>query len=232
MYLSIVIPVFNEKNNIEKLIRKINLILKKKKIEIIVVDDSSTDGTTQLLRNIQKKYINLKVIYRKNKKRDLSKSCASAFEKSKFKKIVVMDGDLQHDPIYIPKMLSIFEKKKCDIVIGSRNLINKRIKSLSFFRQLSSYFIIKLIGILFEKKTIDPMSGFFLFHKKIYIRNKKKLYLNGFKILTDLIYSQKNLIIVDLIIKFNYRVKGKSKLNLRVLLLLIKFIFLKFFKII
>ena len=111
MYLSIVIPVFNEKNNIEKLIRKINLILKKKKIEIIVVDDSSTDGTTQLLRNIQKKYINLKVIYRKNKKRDLSKSCASAFEKSKFKKIVVMDGDLQHDPIYIPKMLSIFEKK-------------------------------------------------------------------------------------------------------------------------
>ncbi|WP_145595747.1 glycosyltransferase [Candidatus Pelagibacter sp. FZCC0015] len=232
MYLSIVIPVFNEKNNIEKLIRKINLILKKKKIEIIVVDDSSTDGTTQLLRNIQKKYINLKVIYRKNKKRDLSKSCASAFEKSKFKKIVVMDGDLQHDPIYIPKMLSIFEKKKCDIVIGSRNLINKRIKSLSFFRQLSSYFIIKLIGILFEKKTIDPMSGFFLFHKKIYIRNKKKLYLNGFKILTDLIYSQKNLIIEDLIIKFNYRVKGKSKLNLRVLLLLIKFIFLKFFKII
>ena len=116
MTLSIVIPVFNERNNIENLIKKIISILKKKKIEIIVVDDSSTDGTTQLLKNIKKKYSNLKVIFRKNKKRDLSKSCATAFQKSKFRQIVVMDGDLQHDPIYIPKMLKKFEISEKRIV--------------------------------------------------------------------------------------------------------------------
>ncbi len=232
MSLSIVIPVFNEKNNVENLVKKIILILKNKQVEIIIVDDSSIDGTTELLKKLQKKYINLKVIYRKNNKRDLSKSCAIGFEKSKFNKIVVMDGDLQHNPIYIPKMLKKFKKYKCDIVVGARNLINQRIKSLSIFRQLSSYVIIKIFEVLFGKKTIDPMSGFFLFNKKIYTKNKKKLYLNGFKILADLIYCQKNLLIKDIIIKFNYRVKGKSKLNLRVLILLIKFIFFKFFKII
>ena len=76
------------------------------------------------------------------------------------------------------------------------------------------------------------MSGFFLFKKKIYTKNKKKLYLKGFKILADLIYSQKSLKIEDVIIKFNYRVKGKSKLNFKILIILIKFMFLKFFRII
>ncbi len=232
MSLSIVIPVFNERNNIENLIKKIISILKKKQIEIIVVDDSSTDGTTQLLKDIEKKYSNLKVIFRKNKKRDLSKSCATAFQKSKFRQIVVMDGDLQHDPIYIPKMLKKFEEDKCDIVIGARDLMSKRIKSLSLFRQLSSCLIIKIFDVFLGKKTIDPMSGFFLFRKSIFVQSKKKLYLKGFKILSDLIYSQNNLLIKDIIIKFNYRTKGKSKMNLRVLMLLIQFMIYKFFKII
>ena len=75
------------------------------------------------------------------------------------------------------------------------------------------------------------MSGFFLFNKDIYFKNKKKLYMKGFKILADLIYSQKFLKINDVIIKFNYRTKGKSKLNFNILILLIKFMTLKFFKI-
>ena len=75
------------------------------------------------------------------------------------------------------------------------------------------------------------MSGFFLFNKRIYFKNKQKLYLKGFKILADLIYSQKFLKINDVIIKFNYRTKGKSKLNFNILILLIKFMTLKFFKI-
>ena len=69
---------------------------------------------------------------------------------------------------------------------------------------------------------------FFLFKKKIYKKNKKKLFLKGFKILADLIYSERNLIIKDVIIKFDYRKKGKSKLNLNILLILLQFILFKF----
>ena len=74
------------------------------------------------------------------------------------------------------------------------------------------------------------MSGFFLFKKKIYTQNKKKLFLKGFKILADLIFIKKNFKTKDIKIKFNYRKKGKSKLNLKITLIIIEFIFIRFFE--
>ena len=230
MKFSIIIPIFNEKNNILPLSSKIFSNLKKYKYEVIFVDDSSNDGSEKILSKLNKKYKNFKVIFRKNKPRDLAKSCCEGFVKSKFNNLIVMDGDLQHNPNYIPKMLYVYKKNNCDIVVGARDLIYKRVKSLSFFRQSASFIIIKFFEIFFGKKTIDPMSGFFLFKKKIYIKNKKKLFLKGFKILADLIYSEKNLIIKDVIIKFDYRKKGKSKLNFYILFILFQFFLFKIIK--
>ena len=230
MKFSIVIPVYNEGNNLNLLVKKINFYLKKYKYEIIIVDDSSNDDSKNILKKLKKKFKNVKVIFRKNKPRDLSKSCSEGFEIAKFDYILVMDGDLQHNPKYIPEMVLKFKKNKCDFVIGARNLIKKRVKSLSFFRQSSSFIMIKFFDFLFGKKTIDPMSGFFLFKKKIYFRNKKKLFLKGFKILADLIYSEKKLNATDITIKFDYRKKGESKLNFKILLILLNFIIYRFLK--
>ena len=230
MKFSIIIPTFNEKNNISLLVSKIRSSLKKYKYEIIIVDDSSTDGSENILLKLNKKNKNVKIIFRKNKTRDLSKSCRDGFEISRFVNLIVMDGDLQHNPKYIPKMIKAYEKYNCDFVVGARDLIKNRVKSLSIFRQSASFIIIKFFELFFGKKTIDPMSGFFLFKKKIYKKNKRKLFLKGFKILADLIYSEKNLFIKDVIIKFDYRKKGKSKLNLNILLILLQFILFKFIK--
>ena len=230
MKFSIIIPIFNEKNNILTLSSKLFSNLKNYKYEVIFVDDSSSDGSEKILLKLNKKYKNFKVIFRKRKPRDLAKSCGEGFAKSKYNNLIVMDGDLQHNPIYIPKMLSIYKKHNCDIVIGARDLIYRRVKSLSFFRQSASFIIIKFFGIFFGEKTIDPMSGFFLFKKKIYKKNKKKLFLKGFKILADLIYSEKNLVVKDLIIKFDYRKKGKSKLNFNILFILLQFFLFKLIK--
>ena len=229
MKFSIVIPVFNEKKNITILINKINYYLKHKDYdyEIIVVDDSSVDGSIEILKKLKQKIKNLKVIFR-NKQRDLSKSCAEGFELSKYDNILVMDGDLQHNPKYIRVMVDFFRSDKYDFIIGVRNLLNKRVKSLNILRQFSSIFLIKILHILFGNTSIDPMSGFFLFKKKIYKKNKNKLFLSGFKILADLIYSRNNYKIKDIEIKFDYRIKGKSKLNIKILLILIKFIFLRY----
>ena len=229
MKISIIIPIFNERKNIEELISQIRKRLIKNSYEIIIVDDSSTDGSKKVLNYLNKKYKNLKVIFRNNQIRDLSKSCRDGFEKSKYKNILVMDGDLQHDPIYIPKMIKIFNKNKSDFVVGIRELKNKRVKGLSIFRQFLSISIITILEIIFKKKTDDPMSGFFLFKKAIYEKNKNKLFLKGFKILADLIFLNNNFKIDDIKIKFNYRKKGKSKLNLNITLIIVQFIIVRFF---
>ena len=227
MNFSIVIPVYNEKKNIPSLVSKILSVLKNRQYEIIIVDDSSSDGSEETLLQLSKKIKKLKYIIRKNKIRDLSKSCRDGFKKSKFDKILVMDGDLQHNPKYIPKMIEKMKKHDCDCVVGSRDLINSRVQSLSIIRQSASYVLIKFFNILFGKKTIDPMSGFFLFKKKIFLKNQSVLFLKGFKILADLIYANKNIVVKDILIKFDYRKKGKSKLNLKILFILIQFIFFR-----
>ena len=230
MKFSIIIPVFNEKKNISELVYQIKKYLNKYKYEIIIVDDSSNDGSQQVLNLLQKKYKNLKVIFRNHLPRDLSRSCKDGFEKSKYENIIVMDGDLQHNPMHIPEMIKSFGGGNIDFVIGIRDLKRKRVRGLSIFRQFLSITIIKILDLIFKKKTDDPMSGFFLFKKKIYTQNKKKLFLKGFKILADLIFIKKNFKTKDIKIKFNYRKKGKSKLNLKITLIIIEFIFIRFFE--
>ena len=88
--------------------------------------------------------------------------------------------------------------------------------------------LILFLNNILWKATSDPMSGFFLFKKKIFLNSKNKLFGKGYKILADLIYSNKNkLVIKDININFYKRKNGKSKMNLIVLFLLIQFIFNK-----
>ena len=108
--LSIIIPVLNEELNIIPLTNKIIKTLKKYKFEIIFVDDSSIDNSKNILNKLKLKYSFFKPIFRSSE-RDLSKSCFDGIKKSKFENILIMDGDLQHDPIFIPKMFDKYGEK-------------------------------------------------------------------------------------------------------------------------
>jgi dolichol-phosphate mannosyltransferase len=227
--LSIIIPTYNEKENLKILIPKIYSIIKVKKFEILIVDDDSNDGTRQLLKKMLLLFKNLKYISRKTKPRDLSKSCVLGFNKSKYANILVMDGDLQHKPKDISKLYSVFSKKNCDIVVGSRNLFRKKNKGLKYYRLVSSILLIIIVNVLLGFKTEDPMSGFFIFKKEVYLKKKKYLFNKGYKILLDLIYSSKeDLKILDVVINFNSRSGGSSKLNYKVIYFLSVIIIQKF----
>ncbi len=227
---SIVIPILNESKNIKKLAHLIKKKLDKKfKYEIIFVDDNSEDGSDIVLKEQSKKNKNIKFIIRIDKQPDLTKSCLIGIKKAKYKYIVIMDGDLQHNPSDIPKLINFLHKENLDIVIGSRNFSKVyEKKSLNFLRYFASIFIKKILIFFLGYKTDDPLSGFFCFKKKIIY--KKKLFGKGYKILSDIIYSSKNLKIKDLEIKFNHRIRGESKMNLRILILILYFIFFKFIK--
>lgn len=228
--LSIVIPIYKEVNNINKLWVGIRKNINIKKFETIFIDDNSNDGSKEILEKISKKNNKVRFYIRKNKEKDLSKSCILGFNNSNYKNILVMDGDLQHDPKYIPKLINEYNISSADIIVGCRDFFSKKNNGLNFLRTLVSIILIITINIFLGKKTSDPMAGFFLFKKKIFLKSKHKFYKKGYKILADIIYLDKNKVLVnDVKINFKKRKDGKSKINLKVLIYLIYFIFKKIF---
>lgn len=227
---SIVIPILNEEKNIIKLAYLIKkTITNKTEYEIIFVDDNSKDKSQIIIKKLSQHNKKIKFIFRKNKNRDLSRSCFEGIKKATYPYILIMDGDLQHNPKYITKMLNLLYKKKLDVVVGSRDFSEiKYDKSISSVRLYASILIKSLIHFFLGFKTNDPLSGFFCFKKKIIY--KKKLFGRGYKILADILYCSNNLKIRDVTIKFNHRKKGKSKMGIRILFLILLFITSKFIK--
>ena len=219
--ISIVIPALNEEKNIKPLTLRIIKVLKKTKFEIIFVDDNSSDQSKKILLTLSKKYKFFNPVLRK-KNRDLTQSCFDGIKRSKYQNILILDADLQHDPKYIPQMLKEFYKG-IDVVIGARKLTSGKNKGLSETRRFASVFLIFLFKV-FNIQTKDPMSGFFLFKKDIYLKNKNRFFGKGFKILADLLINSKaKLKTKDIFIDFNRRYESESKMNIKILLILIQF---------
>lgn len=226
---TIVVPVYNEAKNLKILVPRIYKELRGKKFELLIVDDNSNDETCKILKFFKKKK-NFKHIIRKSE-RDLSKSCILGFKKAKYKNIIVMDGDLQHKPSDLKKILHVFFKKNLDIVVGTRDLFKVKNHNLNFVRLFASRILILIVNLLLGSKTTDPMSGFFMFKKRIFEKHEHKLIKKGYKVLLDLIYvNNQKIKIIDVKINFDSRVKGKSKMNLKILIYLISMISKKFLR--
>ena len=232
MNISIVIPILNEKNNIKEIVSRIRNQFDQNqnvKLQIIFVDDNSQDGTEEIFNEIADK--NLKLIVRKENPKDLSKSCVLGFDNAIHENIMVMDGDLQHDPSDIIKLIKTFQTGKYDIVFGCRDLSSRNITNLNPLRFILSKLLNNIFNILFNKNFKDPMSGFFIMKKEIYYSCKDKLHLKGYKILADIILStERNLSIEEVIINFHVRHKGFSKMSPKILFQLIVFLLFKFCK--
>ena len=221
--LTIIIPVLNEENNIKKLIFLIKKNLRKFNYEIIFIDDNSTDNSKVIIKNHISQ--NLRYYLRK-KNKDLTLSCFLGIKKSKYENIIIMDSDLQHHPKYLPQMVNLYFKKKLDFVVAVRNF-NKDLE-LGVIRRFSSIFLSYVFNYFLGYRVSDPMSGFFLFKKSIYFKHKNFLFGKGWKILADLIYNKEIFLIEEFPIIFLRRAGDKSKMNLNVLLNVIKLFLFKF----
>lgn len=231
MKISIVSPCLNESKNLKIFSEKILTLLNSNKIEgeLIIVDDNSIDGTDKILKNLSSKYDNFKFLIRKNKSKDLTQSCFEGIKTSKYENVLIMDCDLQHRPEDAINLINEYKTYKFDFVIGVRNLNDKNL-GLNFFRRISSLLVIFFVNLFLTKITSDPMSGFFIFKKKLFSKDNH-YFGKGFKILMDLIYNSKVKIrSKDFNITFDKRQNNKSKMNLKVLFYIIKFIILVFIK--
>ena len=211
--LSIILPTYNEEKNIIGLIDEIFNLIKKRDYEIIVVDDGSTDSTVNKIFNNYYNNKNIKVIQREYD-RGLLQSVKFALQSMSGEHFVVMDADRQHSPSdinYLIENLNVY-----DLVIGVRDL--KNLKQISQKRAFLSKVFNKIIKLVLSVKISDPLTGFFA--GKISLLNKKFFLLSnsGFKVLLDLIFSNKNknIKICEKEINFNPRIQGYSKLSSQV----------------
>ena len=214
MLLSIISPTYNEAKNIKPFILALKTSLKDfKDYEIIFVDDNSLDKTYEVVKNISKKYKNVRCI-RRIGRRGLSSAVIEGCLSSSADLLLVMDADLQHDQKKIPDMIRLQKKYDLDMVIGSRFLKKKNSTGLSKNRNLIS----KLANFLANKisgvKLSDPMSGFFLVKRNLMEKQAINLTGLGFKILLDIMSSAKNKIHYREI-EFNFKLRkyGESKLD-------------------
>lgn len=229
--VSIIIPTYNEVQNIVPLVKKIGIALNSKiNWEVIFVDDNSPDKTYEKIKSLKNDYSNIKVIKRLHD-RGLAGAVLAGLSRCNHEQIVTMDADLQHDPIFILELLDEMNKSKASIVVASRFIKSSNITNFHILREIGSKIMINFFNLFSSIKLSDPMSGFFVIKKDLFLKISKNLSTDGYKILADIILNIPNNVIVNQIpIDFKERNAGKSKMNLKVLwdlLIVIIYSFLK-----
>ncbi|MCE8428033.1 MAG: polyprenol monophosphomannose synthase [Candidatus Methanoperedens sp.] len=206
--VSVIIPTYNERENIIKLIPSIDKNLSDYEYEIVVVDDSSPDGTAEAVRELANNYP-VKAIVRPEKS-GLSSAVVEGFKASCGKYIGVIDADLQHPPNYLKNFVLAVSNGQ-DIAIGSRYVKGGIIEEWSNYRSMVSKGAIMLSSPLTDVK--DPMSGYFFFKRKV-IENIS-FDPRGFKILLEILVKGSYKEIKEFPITLKNREKGKSKLDIK-----------------
>ncbi|MFN4227469.1 MAG: glycosyltransferase family 2 protein [Candidatus Ratteibacteria bacterium] len=160
MKLTVIIPVFNEKNTILKIIEKVKKVPVEK--EIIVIDDGSNDGTTEILKNIKDEKI--KIIF-KEKNEGKGSAIKEGLKIAKGDIIVIQDADLEYDPNDWIKMIELIKRKNVEVVYGSR-ILGKNKKS-SFFFYLGGRMLSLIANILYNAKITDEPTCYKMFKKDV-----------------------------------------------------------------
>jgi dolichol-phosphate mannosyltransferase len=210
--ISIIIPTYNERENITTLAERIHRALSPRDYEVIFVDDNSQDGTADLINSLSARYP-LRVIVRKEA-RGLATAVIHGIEHSDGETVVVMDADLQHPPEVIPDLLGKTESG-ADIVIASRYVKGGGMKEWGLTRKIISRGAIVLAHLLLPatRPVKDPMSGFFAF-KRAALDNAR-LSPRGYKILLEIMIEGKFKNAAEVPYTFESRRGGESKLNAR-----------------
>jgi len=217
--ISIVIPTFNEVDNIVEVIESIAHALEGVAWEVIVVDDDSPDGTAARAKQIARDDARIRCLRRINR-RGLAGACIEGMLSSSAPYLAVMDADLQHDASILPKMLDVLRTDRADLVIGSRYAAGGSIgEGLSKMRAAISRWAIGAARRMLGIDVQDLMSGYFAIRRDRFDSVAARLAPAGFKILVDIIASAGvRLRTVELGYTFKQRRAGESKLGTRVAL--------------
>ena len=211
--LTLIVPTVNERDNIAPLLQLIVPALEGVSWEVIFVDDDSTDGTAQAVREIAQHDYRVRCLQRIGR-RGLSTACIEGVLASAAPYFAVMDADLQHDERLLPRMFETLKGEKCDVVVGSRYVDGGGIGQWDKNRAAISSVATYLSRMVCKVDIADPMSGFFIMRRAAFDRAVHNLSGQGFKILMDLLASSpEKMRVRELPYEFRNRRFGTSKLD-------------------
>ncbi|HZP07517.1 MAG TPA: glycosyltransferase family 2 protein [Terracidiphilus sp.] len=211
--LSVIVPTFNESENVRRVVASLDACLKGISWEVIFVDDDSPDGTAARVREISRHDPRVRCLQRIGR-RGLSSACTEGMLASSAPYVAVMDGDGQHDETVLRRMLEILREGTADIVVGSRYVDGGGIGEWNASRAKMSRFATHLSRLVIKQDLSDPMSGFFALRLDVLNPAVRKLSNIGFKILVDLMASSPQpLRLKEVPYEFRNRTAGESKLD-------------------
>lgn len=215
----VIIPTYNEKENIENIIKRV--VDLKTPFDILVVDDSSPDGTSQIVKELQKSLPQLHLEVRKEKD-GLGKAYTHGFKwalQRNYQFIFEMDADLSHNPDDLPKLLDAL-KNGNDVVIGSRYSHGVNVVNWPMSRVLLSFIASKYARFVTRLPIHDATAGF-VGYRRIVLEtlNLDNIKFKGYGFQIEMKFKawKKNFKLIEVPIIFTNRVAGESKISANIM---------------
>ncbi len=213
--ISLVVPTYKERQNIAKLVERAGagLAAAREPYELIIVDDNSPDGTADEVRRLQATRPWLQLIVRVNEK-DLSTAVMAGWKAAQGDLLGCMDGDLQHPPEDVARLVERVRNSDAEIAVASRYTEQGGVSDWKFRRRIISWTATLLAAVVLPSKirrVKDPMSGFFVLRRSVL--NGVTLKPLGYKILLEVLARGRYQRAAEVPYTFEERVHGGSKMG-------------------
>ena len=208
---SLIVPTYNERDNIEPLVAEVSRHIDVNNTEIIFVDDGSPDGTADVVRSVSQRAPHVRLVQRTGE-RGLSLSVIDGFKAARGAYIGVMDGDLSHDPAILPRLLQAL-RSGADLAVGSRRVKGGGADNWPVHRRLFSSVATWMARLWLHVRINDPMSGYFIARRSLIERVTPMLNPKGYKILLEIAARSKTSNVREIPFIFRDRRQGYSKLT-------------------
>lgn len=217
----IIIPTYNESKNIAKMI-PILMELDAQPVDVLVVDDGSPDGTSDVVRELQKEYPNRVHLISRSGKLGLGTAYVAGFKfalERDYQYICEMDADFSHDPADVPRLVKVVRSGEADLAIGSRYYNGVSIINWPISRLVLSYSANLYARMITGMNVFDTTAGFKCFHRNVLESfDLSRIKSNGYSFQIEMHYRafKKGFRIREVSVIFRERTEGVSKMSKKI----------------
>ena len=213
----VIIPTYNERENVEKMVRKVFSLAKE--FHILIIDDNSPDGTAKIIEGLNGEFNGRLFMIRRPGKLGLGTAYTTGFKwalERDYQYIFEMDCDFSHNPDDLVKLYSACKNNECDLAIGSRYIKGVNVVNWPIGRILMSYFASTYVRLITRMKVRDTTAGFKCFHRRVLEAIKlNEIQFTGYAFQIEMKYIAWKLgfRIKEISIVFTDRAYGESKMS-------------------